>query len=143
MAEGCLTMSMAERDRSHLDRETLERKLAQRVAAERLVRRFKQHGDAGLVNRQRGRASNNRLAASLRQRIEQLLRDTYPDLGPTLAAEKLAERDAIVVSRGVVARIGKWEAPSPFPSDFTRYGRRSGTPAPTCGSRHERRRQLQ
>jgi hypothetical protein len=33
------------------------------------------------------------------------LRETYPDFGPTLAAEKLAERDGIVVSRETIRRI--------------------------------------
>jgi transposase len=113
--EGYLVMSGQERDRSHLIRRTIEKTLSQREASERLgigVRQFKrlvsawkQQGDAGLLNRQRGRASNNRLADATRLRIERLLRDSYPDFGATLAAEKLADRDGIVVSRETVRRI--------------------------------------
>jgi hypothetical protein len=62
-------------------------------------------GDAGLISRQRGRAAHNRLAEAIRLRIERLLRETYPDFGPTLAAEQLAERDGFVVSRETVRRI--------------------------------------
>ena len=115
MLEGCLPMSAEERERSHLIRQTVEKTLRQKEAAERLgigerqfkrlVRAWKRHGDGGLVNRQRGRASNNRLTAATRGRIEQLLGETYGDFGPTLAAEKLAERDGIEVSRETVRRI--------------------------------------
>jgi transposase len=115
MRERCLLMSVSERDRSHLIRRTVEKSLGQREAAERLglsVRQFKRlvhawkrDGDGGLVSRRRGRAAPNRLPEATRLRIEQLLRESYPDFGPTLAAEKLAERDGIVVSRETVRRI--------------------------------------
>ena len=97
MAEGCLLMSSDERERSHLVRETVEKQLRQGDAAEslgislrqfkRLVRGWKQDGDAGLVSRQRGQPSNHRLAALLVQQVERHLRETYPDFGATLAAE--------------------------------------------------------
>jgi transposase len=106
---------MVERERSHVIRRTVEKTLTQREGAEQLgvgLRQFKrlahawrQDGDAGLINRQRGHASNNRLPMATRRQIEQLLRDVYPDFGPTLAAEKLAERDGIVVSRETVRQI--------------------------------------
>ena len=115
MPEGYLLMSAVERERSHLIRRTVEKSLSQREAAERLdigqrqfkrlVRAWKRDGDAGLIGRHRGRAAHNRLAEATRLRIERLLRETYPDFGPTLAAEKLAERDGIVVSRETVRRI--------------------------------------
>ena len=115
MPEGCLLMSEKERERSHLIRRTIEKNLTQREAAERLgvcVRQFKRlvhawkrAGDAGLISHQRGRTAPNRLADATRLGIERLLRETYPDFGATLAAEKLAERDGIVVSRETVRRI--------------------------------------
>jgi transposase len=113
-AEG-LWMSIVERERSHLVRQTQEKQLSQRQASERLgigvrqfkrlVRSWKQQGEAGLVSRQRGRASNSRLAAGERERIAELLRDTYPDFGPTLAVEKLLERDGIAVSAETVRQM--------------------------------------
>ena len=115
MAEGCLLMSTMERERLSLIRATVEKRIGQREAAERaeigvrqfkrLVQRWKRLGDAGLVSRQRGSRSNNCLSEPTVQRIEHLLRQTYPDFGPTLAAEKLAERDGIVVSRETVRHI--------------------------------------
>lgn len=108
-------MSAGERERSHLVQETVEGTLLQREAAERLglgLRQFKRlvqawrrAGDKGLVNRQRGRTSNNALPASTLVRIEALLREHYSDFGPTLAAEKLAERDGIVVCRETVRQV--------------------------------------
>ena len=62
-----LLMSDAERDRAYLVRQTLECRLGQREAAGRLgtsvrqfkclLHRLKSQGDAGVVSRQRGRAS--------------------------------------------------------------------------------------
>jgi len=115
MPEGDLLMSAEDQDRLHVIRQIIEKTLSQREAAgrlgigirqvKRLVHAWKQRGDAGLINRQRGRASNNRLPEAVPRRVEQLLRETYPDFGPTLAAEKLAERDGIVVSRETVRHI--------------------------------------
>ena len=85
MSEGYLLMSAEERDRSHQIRQTIDKTLRQRDAAERLgiglrqfnrlVRAWKRQGDAGLVHRQRGRASHNRLPDATRRRIEHLLRE--------------------------------------------------------------------
>jgi transposase len=115
MPEGCLSMSAKERERLHVIRRSVERSLSQREAAERLgvcvrqfkrlVRAWKRQGDGGSICQRRGRAAPNRLADATRLRIEQLLRETYPDFGATLAAEKLAERDGILVSRETVRRI--------------------------------------
>ena len=98
MLEGYLLMSASERDRSHLVRRIIEKSLSRREAAERLgigirqikrlVRAWKRQGDHGLVSRQRGRAAHNRLSEATRLRIEQLLRATYPDFGPTLGFRK-------------------------------------------------------
>ena len=83
-------------------------------ASERLgigVRQFKRlvrsgaAGDAGLVSRHRGRPSNNRLPPGERARIVELLRDKYPDFGPTLAVEKLLERDGITVSAETIRQM--------------------------------------
>jgi len=108
-------MSDDERERLYLIKLTGEGSLTQREASERLgiserqfkrlVRRWKVEGDACLVSRQRGKVSNNRLADADRARILELLRERYPDFGPTLASEKLLERDGIAVSRETVRRL--------------------------------------
>ena len=58
--------------------------------ARRVWRRFKAEGDAGLVHRHRGRASNRRLGEDVRERVVKRHQERYADSGPTLACEKLA-----------------------------------------------------
>jgi hypothetical protein len=57
--------------------------------------------------------SHNRLPETLRAQVMTLLRDKYPDFGPTLAAEKLLERDGIKVSRETIRQMqiacGLWK----------------------------------
>src|SRR5215208_3086756 len=65
----------------------------------RLRRRFRDGSAAGIADRRRGRPSNNRLPEVLRDHAVALVREHYPDFGPTLAAEKLAERHALRISR--------------------------------------------
>ncbi|MGC8469725.1 MAG: ISNCY family transposase, partial [Acetobacteraceae bacterium] len=115
-------MSVSERDRAHIVRQAVEHSLSQREGAERLgigirqfkrlVRSWRQAGDAGLVSRQRGGPSHNRLEEEQRERIAELLRESYADFGPTLAAEKLKEREGIRVSRETIrqiqVRLGLW-----------------------------------
>ena len=64
----------------------------------RLLARLRADGPTGLAHRARGRAPNNRLPASVRESALALVRAQYADFGPTLAAEKLAERHGIRVS---------------------------------------------
>ena len=123
MAEGVLSMSVGERDRSHLVRAYLERRLRQREASEclgigvrqfkRLVRCWRAEGDAGLVSRQRGRPSNRRLSDERRAGIGDLLKDKYAGFGATLASEKLLELDGIRVSAETIRQMqiaqGLWK----------------------------------
>lgn len=112
MREGVIGMSAKERERLVVLGLVKERRLGRREAAERLgiggrhlkrlLRRWQAEGDAGLVSRQRGKASNRRLKKEQWQRLEELLREQYPDFGATLATEKLAERHALTVSRETV-----------------------------------------
>ena len=72
MAGEIISMSGKERDRAFLVREAVACRVGQREASERLdisvrqfkrlVRAWKQDGDAGLVSRQRGQPSHNRLS---------------------------------------------------------------------------------
>ena len=65
----------------------------------RLQRRMKQEGPSGLRHHSRGRASHHRLPEALRPRVMGLIRQKYSDFGPTLACEKLAERERVRVSK--------------------------------------------
>lgn len=71
----------------------------------RLLRRFRADGAGGLAPRRRGRPSNRRLPEAVRATAIATVRVHYADFGPTLAAEKLAERHAIAVSRET---LRKW-----------------------------------
>ena len=115
MVGDILAMSWAERERSGIVRAISEGRLLQREGAERLgiclrqmkrlLRNWRGSGDAGLVSRQRGRVSPLRLCAATEAQIVSLLGGSYEGFGPTLAAEKLAEREKLSVSRETVRRL--------------------------------------
>ncbi len=65
----------------------------------RLLRGIREAGAASLVSKQRGKPSNRRLPAAVRQLVMSLVREHYSDFGPTFAAEKLAKRHGCTVSR--------------------------------------------
>jgi transposase len=79
----------------------------------RLVVRFKELGVAGLVSRQRGRASNHQLAPELARSALDLIREHYADFGPTLACEKLRECHDLMLStetvRQLMTKSGLWK----------------------------------
>jgi transposase len=83
-----------------------------RTVARRLER-YRSEGDAGLVHRARGRPSPRRLPAAVRQQAVALVAEHYADFGPTLAAEKLAERHDLGLSRESLRRLmigaGLWQ----------------------------------
>ena len=64
--------------------------------ARRLWKRFRARGDGGLIHRLRGRVSNRRLPEEFRQLVVKRHQERYPDFGPTLACEKLAEEGLIL-----------------------------------------------
>lgn len=71
----------------------------------RLLRRYRDWGAGGLAHRARGRPSNNRLQDDVRDQALTLVRQHYPDFGPTLAAEMLALKHGVGVSRET---LRKW-----------------------------------
>ncbi len=71
----------------------------------RLQKKYKENGSAGLVNKSRGKPSNNRLPSETRQRAIDLLHSLYADFGPTFAHEKLVENHGLKLSSGSVRQI--------------------------------------
>ena len=65
----------------------------------RLLAAFRRRGPEALVSARRGRPSNRRLPDELRRLAVAIVRERYADFGPTLAAEKLAERHGLSISR--------------------------------------------
>ena len=105
---GTVTMSAKELDRLEVLGRVAERRLTQRQAAEqlglserqvrRLCRALGARGAAGLVSRKRGRPSNRKLPAAVRDQVLALVHARYADFGPTLAGEKLAAEHGVALS---------------------------------------------
>ncbi|PDT81296.1 ISNCY family transposase [Sinorhizobium sp. BJ1] len=78
----------------------------------RLLERIRTDGAASIRHRAIGRPSNNRISDGVRDYAMAIVRERYADFGPTLAAEKLAERDGLTVSRETLrqwmAEAGLW-----------------------------------
>jgi Winged helix-turn helix len=78
----------------------------------RLLKAYSLGGAGALVHKARGRPSNNRIATGMREKVLSLVREHYADFGPTLAAEVLAERHEVAVSRetlrGWMVAEGLW-----------------------------------
>ena len=106
--EDRVIMSVKELRRVHVIHQTMEKKLTQIKAGallgltarhvRRLLQRVRQEGDRGLVHRGRGTPSNRRLPEKVKAMVLRLYAQRYGDFGPTLAAEKLAERHGITLS---------------------------------------------
>jgi hypothetical protein len=79
----------------------------------RLAKAYGKHGPQALVSRRRGRPSNRAYPADLRDMATGIIRERYPDFGPTLAAEKLAELHDIHLARETVRQwmitAGLWK----------------------------------
>jgi transposase-like protein len=64
----------------------------------RIVSRVQVEGDVGLAHRNRGKRSNRAIDDRRKTDILRMYTKQYSDFGPTLAAEKLKERDGIRIS---------------------------------------------
>ena len=105
-------MSQKERDRLKLLHEANQKHLTQKQAAlqmgvtlrwvQELLARMRQEGDRGVIHRSRRRPSNRRIAEPVREEAVRLIRQEYPDFGPTLASEYLEEKHRIQASRETV-----------------------------------------
>ena len=80
----------------------------------RLLQAYRQKGAAGLVSNQRGRKANNRLAEEVKRKALNLLKTKYQGFGPTLAHEKLVEKEKLKLSdesvRQLMIEEGLWKA---------------------------------
>ena len=64
----------------------------------RLVARTKKEGNAGIIHKSRGKQGNRMIAEGIRNKAMKLYKEKYWDFTPTLASEKLDERDGISIS---------------------------------------------
>ena len=96
-----LTMSKRELSRLEVMQQLEQKRPRQKEAAEilgvsprhvrRLLQSYREDEEKGLISKRRGKPSNNRLKAELKQDAIDLLHSRYHDFGPTLAHEKLTE----------------------------------------------------
>ena len=80
----------------------------------RLLRAYREGGAGGLISKRRGKTSNNRLRAEVKQKAIDLIHSRYHDFGPTLAHEKLSEVHDLKLSVETVRQLmiaeGIWKA---------------------------------
>lgn len=107
--EDILTMSQRELKRLHVIRKAIEKRIRQKEAAgllglgerqiRRLVKRVREESDKGIIHRSRGKVSHNALPQTVKQKALALCRGVYSGFNPTLASEKLFERNKIKIGR--------------------------------------------
>lgn len=117
-------MSQKERDWLKVLHEASEGHILQREAAEQLgiserwvrerIRRLRAKGDESVIHGLKGKTSSRALANEQREEVLGLYREHYGDFGPTLAAEYLAERHGLKLSRETLRKellkAGLWQA---------------------------------
>ena len=118
-------MTQAERDRLVALKKAKKKLITQKQAAEeigvterqvrRLLHKLRRKGDRAVIHALRGRSSNRKLPAELEQRAIAILTDPlYRGFGPTLAAEYLAKKHQITVSKETLRqwmrKAGLWKA---------------------------------
>ncbi|MFG6581485.1 ISNCY family transposase [Sulfitobacter sp. 1A13191] len=70
----------------------------------RLLKRYRKDGASAIRHGSRGRAPNNQIHSAKRDFALSVIKEQYPDFGPTLAAEMLAEHHGFRVSRETVRK---------------------------------------
>ena len=81
----------------------------------RLVKKVREEGDVGVIHKSRGKRGHRTIGDEVKAKALELCRKEYWDFGPTLASEKLQERDNIEVDHETLRRWllatdkGKWE----------------------------------
>jgi len=146
-------MSQRELRRLHFVKNAIGKVITQAEAAEaieiserqvrRIVRKVREEGETGIIHGSRGRPSNHATSGKLKTKVLDLFKKQYPDFGPTLASEKLLERDKIAVSDETL-RLWLLEAKIPYKQRKKRPHRewrerkaRLGEMEQTDGSHHD------
>jgi transposase len=118
-----LNMSAKELSRLEVMQKLSEKRMSQKEAGrmlnlstrqiKRLLRAYRQKGATGLVSKHRGRKSNHCLGEAVKKQALNLLKTKYKGFGPTLAHEKLVEKDKLQLSDESVRKLmieeGLWK----------------------------------
>ena len=124
MTKDVITMSHKEVDRLSVMQELDSKLIKQKAAAEqldisirqvkRILRKYRQKGASGLISKRRGAIGNRRLPESTKTQALELIREKYPDFGPTFAHEKLTEKHNLTFSVEILRQWmiaeGLWKA---------------------------------
>ena len=107
-----IKMSQRELTRLHVIHKVLEGKLKQVDAVDildlsdrqikRIVKRVREEGDGGITHKSRGKPSHRAIPKKVKAKVMKLYEKEYRDFGPTLASEKLYERDKIKVDHNTL-----------------------------------------
>ncbi len=110
-----IMLTPQELKRLHIIRKTLNKELKQSEASKilslserqirRIVSRVRKEGDLGIGHQSRGKPSKRKLPKKLRNQVLRHYKSKYRDFGPTLAAEKLFEREKIKIHKET---LRKW-----------------------------------
>lgn len=106
--EGSLTMSNREIDKLKVIQNTIDGRFRQAEAAQmlgisdrqvrRLCAKIRKDGNRGVIHGLKGRPSNHQLEEGLSEKALGLVKQYYPDFGPTFANEKLSENHGVRIS---------------------------------------------
>ena len=110
-----LQRSTKELSRLEVMQKLSEKRMSQKEAAsvlavsvrhvKRLLSAYCQHGAQGLISKRGGRPSNNHLAKATRQKALDFLKSKYQGFGPTLAHEKLVEKEGLKISDESICQL--------------------------------------
>lgn len=70
----------------------------------RILKRYREQGDEGVIHRSRGKPSNRGYPNKLKEQVIRIYRKSYKDFGPTFFTEKLEERHKIKIDHETVRR---------------------------------------
>jgi len=103
-----LNMSTKEISRLEVIQKVNDKRMSQKEAGailnlgvrqiKRLVWKYKKHGAVGLLSKHCGRKGNNCLKVEVKKKALDLLKRKYKGFGPTLAHEKLVEKENLKIS---------------------------------------------
>jgi transposase len=108
-------MSGKEIGRLEVMQKLAEKRLSQKEAGrilglgvrqiKRLLKAYRKKGAIGLISKHRGRKGNNCLSAEVKKKALDLLKSKYKGFGPTLAHEKLVEKEKLKISDESVRQL--------------------------------------
>ena len=117
-------MTQSDRDRLLVLKKAQKDLITQRQAAteldlterhvRRLLGRLKAQGDSSVIHGLRNRPSHRKLSEETREKIVRIVSQEYPDFGPTIASEYLANKHKLRIGREALRQVmiaaGLWRA---------------------------------